>query len=239
MIGPSNRLRSSRVEQTNRNFPDADRPPRCHDPKCSSNLVAEQTAAVPVETGTSPPNVIHRVAASPRARGWSTSLAVPFATHASAAGISSCSTTSSPPPRSNRLWRSLSRWWFSSLYSEHSAPCNVSCVQRVIARPFLTCQRSCTDRRKLRRLGASPNPSRERTTLDAMHHESAQHPERDHSCTGTSVLSPKFRRSTACLSRRGRVANPRDTYVYRCGLRLAAPRNPSRCFRNDSSATLD
>jgi hypothetical protein len=43
----------------------------------------------------------------------------------------------------------------------------------------------------------------------------------------TSVLSRRYLQIKPRLSDQGGVANPRDTYRYRCGLRLALARNPS------------
>jgi hypothetical protein len=44
------------------------------------------------------------------------------------------------------------------------------------------------------------------------------------------VLSRKYLNMKSRLSRHGGVANPRDTYGYRCGLRLALTRNASISF---------
>ena len=58
----------------------------------------------------------------------------------------------------------------------------------------------------------------------------------DSSHSGASDLRPRWLHIKPRLSRRGVVANPRDTTWYRCGSRLATTRNASPLFVQPSRA---
>jgi hypothetical protein len=58
-------------------------------------------------------------------------------------------------------------------------------------------------------------------------------------CTcGPSTATRKYRNMKARLRPHGGVANPRDSYGYRCGLRLALGANPSLSSCSDTSVSL-